>query len=168
MCAPRSAAAAATATRERYWPQPPPRPRSSLVSADGATGAPRSSGRPKELHRRRRSSHVRAVAAVGAPASAWRPPRELPGWLLLTQELHWRRRSSCVGKLTNEGAPSIMELLRRNTCMHAAGPCMGKSQACRRTIMRNFFPAVIPGASVIFLAQQSPTLYYHTMSQKYD
>jgi hypothetical protein len=40
------------------------------------------------------------VAAVGAPASARRPPRELPGWLLLTQELHRRRRSSCVGKLT--------------------------------------------------------------------
>jgi hypothetical protein len=31
--------------------------------------------------------------------------------------------------------------------------------------MRNFFPAVFPGAILIFLAQQSPTLYYHTMSQ---
>jgi hypothetical protein len=32
--------------------------------------------------------------------------------------------------------------------------------------MRNFFPAVFPGASVILLAQQCPTLYYHTMGQK--
>ena len=43
---------------------------------------------------------------------------------------------------------------------------MGKSQACRRTIMRNFFPAVFPGAIVILLAQQCPIYYYHTMRQK--
>ena len=55
-----------------------------------------------------------------------------------------------------------------HACMHAAGPCMGKSQACRRTIIRNFFPAVFPGDRFILLAQQCPTLYYHTMSQKYE
>ena len=32
--------------------------------------------------------------------------------------------------------------------------------------MRNDLEADFPGASVIFLAQQSPTHYYHTMSQK--
>ena len=52
-----------------------------------------------------------------------------------------------------------------HACMHAAGPCMGKSQACRRTIMRNDLGADFPGAILIFLAQQSPTHYYHTMSQ---
>ena len=39
-----------------------------------------------------------------------------------------------------------------HACMHAAGPCMGKSQACRRTIIRNFFPAVFPGDKFILLA----------------
>jgi hypothetical protein len=67
--------------------------------------------------RRRRSSPVRAVAAAGAPARRPWPPQELPGWLLLTHELLQRQRSSCVEKLTDEGAPSIMELLRCNTCM---------------------------------------------------
>eukprot|EP01047_Picozoa_sp_COSAG01_P002959 COSAG01_NODE_84_length_27672_cov_60.966344_3_plen_32_part_00 len=31
--------------------------------------------------------------------------------------------------------------------------------------MRNFFPVVFPGDAVIFLAQQCPRHYYHTMSQ---
>jgi hypothetical protein len=51
-------------------------------------------------------------------------------------------------------------------CMHAAGPCMGKSQACRRTIMRNDLGAEFPGAIVILLAQQCPIYYYYTMRQK--
>ena len=42
----------------------------------------------------------------------------------------------------------------------------GQVSGCRRTIMRNFFPAVFPGDAVILLAQQCPIYYYHTMRQK--
>jgi hypothetical protein len=86
------------------------------------------------------------------------PPKSLSGTCNTASTSTLSLLSVSIERGSTSRVPTAHDCIIRtdHACMHAAGPCMGKSQACRRTIIRNFFRPFFLGKQSYYWRNRLP------------